>query len=67
MAAACDKAFPQRAKTDLRGMVSLDHVQGLATVIARASDDRYAFYRGTNQLGAVREAGKRWVGIMRGW
>jgi len=49
----------QRAKTDLRGMASLDQVHGLATVIARASDNRYAFYRGTTQLGTLREEGKK--------
>jgi len=42
----------QRAKSDLRGMLSLEGVNGAATVIARAGEDRYAFWRGTRQLGA---------------
>lgn len=44
----------QRAKTDLRGMASLDAVQGLSTVIARSGEDRYAFYRGSKLLGNAR-------------
>lgn len=47
----------QRMKSDLRGMVSLDQVLGQATIIARASGDRYAFYRGTTVLGDVQPSG----------
>ena len=37
--------------TDLRGVFVADNVRGKATVIARAGDSRYAFYRGKTWLG----------------
>jgi hypothetical protein len=38
--------------TDLRGVFVADGIRGTATVIARAGDSRYAFYRGKLWLGA---------------
>lgn len=37
--------------TDLRGIFVADGIQGVAMVIAHAGDGRYAFYRGTRDLG----------------
>ena len=37
--------------TDLRGIFEADGVNGTATVLARAGDRQYAFYRGTTPLG----------------
>jgi alpha-2-macroglobulin len=37
--------------TDLRGIFATDGLNGLPTVIARAEDSRYAFYRGEHSLG----------------
>ncbi len=37
--------------TDLRGVFVADGIQGRSTVIARAGDGQYAFYRGTLELG----------------
>jgi hypothetical protein len=45
----------QRANSDLRGIVSLTGVNGAATIIARAGQDRYAFYRGTTLLGTIQD------------
>lgn len=38
-------------ETDLRGIYVADNIRGKATVIARAGDARYAFYRGETHLG----------------
>lgn len=38
-------------ETDLRGVYVADGIQGHATIIARSGDGRYAFYRGTTDLG----------------
>jgi uncharacterized protein YfaS (alpha-2-macroglobulin family)/tetratricopeptide (TPR) repeat protein len=38
-------------ETDLRGIQIADGIQGTAMVIAQASPGRYAFYRGTTDLG----------------
>ena len=37
-------------ETDLRGIFAADAIGGQSTVIARAGDDRYAFYRGKTSL-----------------
>jgi hypothetical protein len=50
-----DKAF-RSGETDLRGVFVADGLRGKATVIARAGDSRYAFYRGTEWLGAPETA-----------
>jgi hypothetical protein len=42
-------------KTDLRGLVIVDNINGIATIIARENKDTYAFYRG-----------KQWLGIREG-
>lgn len=39
-------------ETDLRGVFVADAIRGRSTVIARAGDSRYAFYRGARELGA---------------
>jgi len=39
-------------ETDLRGIYVADGLRGKATVIARAGESRYAFYRGERWLGA---------------
>ncbi|MBW3541344.1 MAG: outer membrane protein assembly factor BamD [Planctomycetes bacterium] len=38
-------------ETDLRGLFIADAIEGTTTVIARADDARYAFYRGKTHLG----------------
>jgi uncharacterized protein YfaS (alpha-2-macroglobulin family)/tetratricopeptide (TPR) repeat protein len=38
-------------ETDLRGLFIADGIRGTSTVIAMAEPGRYAFYRGTHQLG----------------
>lgn len=40
-------------ETDLRGIFVADAIRGTSTIIARADEDRYAFYRGTQSLGNV--------------
>ena len=40
-------------ETDLRGIFVADGIQGTSTVIAQTENGRYAFYRGTQHLGAV--------------
>ena len=40
-------------ETDLRGLFIGDGLRGQATIIARAGDNRYAFYRGSAWLGAA--------------
>jgi len=37
--------------SDLRGVFIADGIKGKSTVIAQASDGRYAFFRGTDELG----------------
>ena len=39
-------------RTDPRGLFVADGIQGAATVIARQGANRYAFYRGSTQLGS---------------
>ena len=46
-------------ETDLRGIFVADGLTGEATVIARAGDSRYAFYRGDAWLGAPEQGGRR--------
>jgi hypothetical protein len=46
-----DRVF-RSGETDLRGVFIADGLRGKATVIARVGDSRYAFYRGTEWLGA---------------
>ncbi|MDX1962876.1 MAG: MG2 domain-containing protein [Pirellulales bacterium] len=38
-------------ESDLRGVFIADNIAGTSTVIAQASDGRYAFFRGTTELG----------------
>ena len=45
-------------ETDLRGIFVADAIQGTSTVIARADEDRYAFFRGKTSLGAPPPASK---------
>ncbi|MDA1163737.1 MAG: tetratricopeptide repeat protein [Planctomycetota bacterium] len=40
-------------ETDLRGIFVADAIRGTSTIIARAEEDRYAFYRGTQSMGNV--------------
>jgi hypothetical protein len=39
-------------ETDMRGILVADGIEGIPTVIARDSQNRYAFYRGKNWMGA---------------
>ncbi len=48
---SADKEF-RSGETDLRGIYVADNIRGKATVIARAGETRYAFYRGETWLGA---------------
>ena len=43
-------------ETDLRGLFIADNLRGMATVIAREGDSRYAFFRGVTWLGAPENA-----------
>ena len=43
-------------ETDLRGIFIADGMRGKATIIARDATNRYAFYRGTEWLGAQEKA-----------
>ncbi|MDP6439759.1 MAG: MG2 domain-containing protein [Candidatus Brocadiia bacterium] len=51
---SADREF-RSGETDLRGIYVADNVRGKATVIARAGDARYAFYRGETWLGAPQD------------
>ena len=42
-------------KSDLRGIFIADAIRGTSTVIAKADKNRYAFYRGTTQLGGYKK------------
>ena len=42
--------------SDLRGVFIADGIKGKSTVIAQADDGRYAFFRGTSELGPPPEA-----------
>ncbi len=53
-----NKAFVS-GKSDPRGLFIADAIMGKATVIARAEESRYAFYRGTKDLGAAERAKQR--------
>jgi len=53
---SADKEF-KSGETDLRGIFIADNIRGNATVIARDEQNRYAFYRGKQWLGAP-EAGR---------
>jgi uncharacterized protein YfaS (alpha-2-macroglobulin family)/tetratricopeptide (TPR) repeat protein len=46
-----DTAF-KSGQTDLRGIFIADGLRGMATVIARVGESRYAFYRGQTWIGA---------------
>ena len=52
---SADREF-RSGETDLRGLFIADNLRGKATVIAREGDSRYAFFRGTNWLGAPENA-----------
>jgi hypothetical protein len=45
----------QSGETDLRGVFSVEGIQGTVTAVARQGTARYAFYRGTEFLGARQE------------
>lgn len=51
---SADREF-RSGETDLRGIFVADGIRGKATVIARAGDARYAFYRGDKWLGAPKQ------------
>lgn len=40
-------------ETDLRGIFVAEDIKGTSTIIARAADDQYAFYRGSSSLGNI--------------
>ncbi len=46
-----DKSF-KSGETDLRGIYVADQLRGTSTVIAKDSNNQYAFYRGKTHLGA---------------
>ncbi|MEX2213974.1 MAG: tetratricopeptide repeat protein [Phycisphaeraceae bacterium] len=52
---SADSKF-KSGETDLRGLFIADGLRGSATVIARAGDSRYAFYRGKTWLGTPEAA-----------
>jgi uncharacterized protein YfaS (alpha-2-macroglobulin family)/TolA-binding protein len=53
---SADKEF-KSGETDLRGIFIADNIRGNATVIARDEQNRYAFYRGKQWLGAPEAGG----------
>ena len=55
---SADTAF-RGGESDLRGVFVADNIRGKVTVIARAGDARYAFYRGTKWLGTPKAAPAR--------
>jgi len=52
---SADSEF-RSGETDLRGIFTADNLRGNATVIAREGDSKYAFFRGTDWLGAPENA-----------
>ena len=52
---SADSEF-RSGETDLRGIFIADNLRGKATVIAREGDSRYAFFRGSDWLGAPENA-----------
>jgi hypothetical protein len=52
---SADSEF-RSGETDLRGLFIADNLRGKATVIAREGDSRYAFFRGSDWLGAPENA-----------
>lgn len=52
---SADSAF-RSGETDLRGLFIADNLRGKATVIAREGNSRYAFFRGSDWLGAAENA-----------
>ena len=48
---SADSGF-RSGETDLRGLFIADNLRGKATVIAREGDSKYAFFRGSDWLGA---------------
>jgi tetratricopeptide (TPR) repeat protein len=52
---SADSGF-RSGETDLRGIFIADNLRGKATVIAREGDSKYAFFRGSNWLGAAENA-----------
>jgi hypothetical protein len=52
---SADSEF-RSGETDQRGLFIADHLRGKATVIAREGDSRYAFFRGSDWLGARENA-----------
>ena len=55
---SADQTF-QSGDTDLRGVFVAENLRGRATVIARAGESRYAFYRGDAWLGPRQEPGQQ--------
>jgi hypothetical protein len=52
---SADSEF-RSGETDLRGIFVADNLRGKATVIAREGNSKYAFFRGTDWLGAADNA-----------
>jgi hypothetical protein len=52
---SADSEF-RSGETDLRGLFIADNLRGKATVIAREGDSRYAFFRGSDWIGAPENA-----------
>jgi tetratricopeptide (TPR) repeat protein len=52
---SADSEF-RSGETDLRGIYIADNLRGKATVIAREGNSKYAFFRGTDWLGAAQNA-----------
>ena len=52
---SADSEF-RSGETDLRGLFIADNLRGKATVIAREGDSKYAFFRGSDWLGAPENA-----------
>ncbi len=52
---SADSEF-RSGETDLRGIFIADNLRGKATVIAREGSSKYAFFRGTDWLGAPENA-----------
>ena len=52
---SADSEF-RSGETDLRGIYIADNLRGKATVIAREGNSKYAFFRGTDWLGAAENA-----------
>jgi tetratricopeptide (TPR) repeat protein len=51
---SADKTF-RSGDTDLRGIFVADNLRGIPTIIAKEGESRYAFYRGTEWVGARKD------------